>query len=98
MLAPSDKCPAILLHQPRRFLRHAGSKVPGCSRIGAIILEICRKELKRAELLPDIANNYGRKSGQKNLAWVKNKRGYRAEVRRERKKRDILSPVNVLHN
>jgi len=24
------------------------------------------------------------------------KRGYRAEVRRERKKRDILSPVNVL--
>jgi len=27
----------------------------------------------------------------------KKKRGYRAEVRRERKKRDILSPVNVLH-
>ena len=68
------------------------------SRLDAIVLEICRKELKRAELLPDIANNYGRKSGQKNLAWVKNKRGYRAEVRRERKKRDILSPVNVLHN
>jgi len=26
------------------------------------------------------------------------KRGNRAEVRRERKKRDILSPVNVLFN
>jgi len=30
-----------------------------------------------------------------NLRWHE-KIGYRAEVRRERKKRDILSPVNVL--
>jgi hypothetical protein len=44
------------------------------SCLDAIVLEIWRKEFKRAELLPDIANNYGRKSGQKNLAWVKKKR------------------------
>jgi hypothetical protein len=30
-------------------------------------------------------------------ASPEDKRGYRAEVRRERKKRDIPSPVNVLH-
>jgi len=33
-------------------------------------------------------------SWNKRLDWPEN-RGYRAEVRRERKKRDNLSPVNV---
>jgi len=35
------------------------------------------------------------KSGD-NLGLSEHKKGNRAEVRRERKKRDILSPVNVL--
>jgi hypothetical protein len=38
-----------------------------------------------------------RGNGRRKTAPYENKRGYRAEVRRERKKRDILSPVNVLH-
>jgi len=37
-----------------------------------------------------------KETGCRNTSAQKYKRGYRAEVRRERKKRDILSPVNVL--
>jgi hypothetical protein len=49
-----------------------------------------------AKLLLDIANNCRRKLGRENLGRTEHKKGNRAEVRRERKKRDILSPVNVL--
>jgi hypothetical protein len=52
--------------------------------------------LKTAKLLPDNANNGGRKRKQKPWLDLQCIRGNRAEVRRERKKRDILSPVNVL--
>jgi len=46
--------------------------------------------------LPDIAINDGRKWRKKNLGWTERiEGGNRAEVRRERKKRDIPSPVNV---
>jgi hypothetical protein len=53
------------------------------------------KLVKEAGFMPDICNNYWRKLGQKTSAQLREK-GNRAEVRRERKKRDILSPVNVL--
>jgi len=44
----------------------------------------------------DIYNDHRRKLGRENLSRIEHIKGNRAEVRRERKKRDILSPVNVL--
>jgi hypothetical protein len=49
-----------------------------------------------AKLLFDIADDRRRKQRRENLGRTEHKKGNRAEVRRERKKRDILSPVNVL--
>jgi hypothetical protein len=54
---------------------------------------ICWKSVKATEFSPDICS---RKIGRENLGSIEHKKGNRAEVRRERKKRDILSPVNVL--
>jgi hypothetical protein len=56
---------------------------------------ICLKLVKEAGFLPDICTIAGGNLGKK-LSSIDKKRGNRAEVRRERKKRDILSPVNVL--
>jgi hypothetical protein len=56
---------------------------------------ICWKLVKATEFPPDIYNRCRRKKAG-NLGLSEHKRGNRAEVRRERKKRDILSPVNVL--
>jgi len=57
---------------------------------------ICWSLVKAAEYPPDIYDKCRRKRRWENLSLSEHKRGNRAEVRRERKKRDILSPVNVL--
>jgi hypothetical protein len=63
------------------------------------IFEICGKSFKGLQLSRDIASSFGGKvKTSEDLGSVMEKRGYRAEVRRERKKRDILSPVNVLQD
>jgi len=82
------------------FLTMIGDEIPrtGSRTIGtstSVFCMICGKKLKTAPLSPDTSNYYGRKRRYRNLNRGE-KRGYRAEVRRERKKRDILSPVNVL--
>jgi hypothetical protein len=59
-------------------------------------LGIYSKLVKTTEYPPDICSRCRRKTGRENLGSIEHKKGNRAEVRRERKKRDILSPVNVL--
>jgi hypothetical protein len=64
------------------------------------ILEISWNWVKAGWFLPDIGINHRRSVRERPWHIGSNReirRGYRAEVRRERKKRDILSPVNVLH-
>jgi hypothetical protein len=60
------------------------------------ILGISLNWVKDADFSPDICSRCRRKIGRENLGSSEHKKGNRAEVRRERKKRDILSPVNVL--
>jgi hypothetical protein len=62
-----------------------------------VISEILLKNKLREEDFYSIMLNNGRKGETKTSTPEESrKRGNRAEVRRERKKRDILSPVNVL--
>jgi hypothetical protein len=78
-----------------------------------VFVTSCRNWVKEVVVLPDIGKEFGKKPRLRTASFntinaivlrleQKNevshrKRGYRAEVRRERKKRDIPSPVNVLH-
>jgi len=59
-------------------------------------LTFAGNKLRLRNFNPIFAAGAGGKLGGKTSAKPSTKRGNRAEVRRERKKRDILSPVNVL--